>query len=102
MTEPTETYESLWEYCKANGRIVPLPTPWSALYDILAEKRQLPGGGYESPLPLILAAWNSTTGLEKQERFRQHFQWAYDHGQLDQIGAFLRSLPEDKWLHVGE
>jgi hypothetical protein len=40
--------------------------------------------------------------IEKQLRFREHIQWAYDQNQLDEVGTFLRALPEEKWAHFGE
>ena len=29
-------------------------------------------------------------------------QWAADHNQLEEVGAVLRALPEDRWVHFGE
>ncbi len=69
---------------------------------MLADKRQKPSGGWEPPLPLILAAWHETMPIAKQLRFKEHVQWAADHGQLDQLGAYLRALREDEWFHLGE
>jgi hypothetical protein len=40
--------------------------------------------------------------IEKQLRFREHIQWASDQKQLDEVGAFLRALPDEKWAHFGE
>jgi len=40
--------------------------------------------------------------IAKQLRFKEHVQWAADHGQLDQLGAYLRALREDEWFHLGE
>lgn len=100
MTESPETIELLWTYCTIERRVI--PRNWQKVYEMLASKRQLPTGGWEPPLPLILAAWHITTPLEKQLRFRGHVQWAADHGQLEQVGAHLRALREDEWFHYGE
>jgi hypothetical protein len=102
MTVKIETFDSLWAYCTAKKRLVPMPPEWAELHDMLVNTRQKPSGGWEPPLPLILAAWNCTMPIEKQLRFREHIQWAFDQNQLDEVGAFLRALPEEKWVHFGE
>lgn len=100
--ENRETLESLWAYCTANKRLVPMPPEWARLHGMLAGCRQLPSGGWEPAAPLILAAWHSTIPIEKQLRFKEHVQWASDHNQLDEISAFLRGLPEQNWVHFGD
>jgi hypothetical protein len=102
MSETTETFDSLWDYCTANKRLVPMPPQWNELFGLLRNTRQKPSGGWEPPLPLILAAWHHTMPIEKQLRFKEHIQWAQAQGQLDEIDGFLRSLPEAQWCHFGE
>jgi hypothetical protein len=102
MTIEIETFDSLWAYCTANKRLVPMPSEWAELHGMLANTQQKPNGGWEPPLPLILAAWHCTMPIEKQLRFREHLQWASDQNQLDEVGAFLRALPDEKWAHFGE
>jgi len=102
MSSETETIESLWSYCIANKRLVPMPQLWNQLYGLLKNTRQKPTGGWVPPLPLILAAWNTTIPIDKQLRFKEHLQWAQENGQLDQIGKFLRALREEEWCHFGE
>jgi hypothetical protein len=96
----TDTFETLWDYCTANGRAI--PRDWHNFYEMLANKRQKPSGGWEPSLPLILAAWDVTMPIEKQLRFKEHVQWAHDNGQINEVGAYLRSLPEGEWYHFGE
>jgi hypothetical protein len=100
MTIPSETFDSLWACCSANTRVI--PRDWQKFYEMLADKRQQPSGGWEPALPLILAAWHDTMPIEKQLRFKEHVQWAEDHKQLDQVGTYLRALREDEWFHFGE
>jgi hypothetical protein len=95
-----ETFETLWGYCTASGRVI--PRDWNKLYEMLRKRRQKPSGGWEPPLPLILAAWHTTMPIEKQLRFKEHIEWAEDQGQLDEIGRYLRSLKEADWYHFGE
>jgi hypothetical protein len=97
-----ETLESLWKYCTANNRLVPMPPEWNKLYGMLKNTRQKPSGGWEPPLPLILAAWHHSMPIEKQLRFKEHLDWAEREGQLEEVSQFLRSLPENQWCHFGE
>ncbi len=98
----TETFDSLWAYCTTNNRLVPMPPYWNNIYGMLKSARQKPSGAWEPPLPLILAAWHDSSPIAKQLRFKEHLEWAQANGQLDEIGRFLRALPEDKWSHFGE
>lgn len=94
------TFESVWNSCTLNKRLV--PRDWNKLYKMLKNKRQLSNGGWEPPLPLILAAWDASTPIEKQLRFKTHIEWARDQGQMSQIGEYLNSLQENEWFHFGE
>jgi hypothetical protein len=101
-SQNTETFDSLWTYCEENNRLVPAPPEWADLHGMLANRQQKLSGGWEPSAPLILAAWHCTMPIEKHLRFKEHIQWAADHNQLEEVGAFLRSLPEDGWVHIGE
>lgn len=102
MTDTAAAFDALWADCTANNRLVPMPPQWNQLYGLLNNTRQKPSGGWEPPLPLILAAWHHTMPIEKQLRFKEHLEWAQQNDQLAQIGAFLRALPESQWCHFGE
>jgi len=97
-----ETLESLSAYCSSSRRLVPMPERWNELYQMLKNTRQKPSGGWEPPLPLILASWHHSVPLEKKLRFKEHLSWANDQGQIEEVGKFLRSLPENDWCHLGE
>jgi hypothetical protein len=95
-----ETFDTLWSYCTSNNRAI--PRDWNKFWQMLSNKKQKTGGGWEPPLPLILAAWYETSPLEKHLRFREHIQWVEKQNQLDEIGKYLKSLPENEWFHFGE
>ncbi len=97
-----ETFENIWDYCTSNNRVCPQPQKWNELYSMLKNTRQSPSGGWNPPLPLILAAWWDSSDFSKQNRFREHIQWASDNKQAEEIGKFLRLLNEGDWLHLGE
>jgi hypothetical protein len=98
--EMSEDLESLWSYCNQNGRVV--PKEWNKFYKMLANTYQLPSGSWVPALPLILASWHETDADQKQQRFREHLEWAGSHDQLEMIGAYLRSLHEAEWFHQSE
>ena len=95
-----ETIESLWSYCIESNRAI--PKDWNKLWQMLLNKKQKASGGWEPPLPLILAAWFETTPIEKNLRFKEHIQWAAKNNQLEEIGKYLKSLTEEEWYHFDE
>ena len=95
-----EDLDSLWSYCNQKGRVV--PKDWNKFYKMLANTYQLPSGGWVPALPLILASWHETDADQKQQRFREHLEWAGSQDQLGMIGAYLRSLHEAEWFHHSE
>lgn len=99
MTELSHQAHALLDYCNENGRFCPQPQPWNRLWEMLPDRQQKPSGGWKPPLPLILAAWSDTTGLEKMLRLRDHIQWADEHGAIDDVDAYLRGLTEAQWFH---
>jgi hypothetical protein len=96
-----ETYETLIAFCNEAGRICPRPQHWNSLYKMLQDKRRV-GMGWEPPLPLILGAWDDTPPTLKAMRLAEHIEWAANHGGLEPVAKFLRSLPEENWLHIGD
>ena len=100
LSDQPEDLATLWAYCTQKERVV--PRDWNKLYKMLVNRRQLPSGGWEPALPLILAAWHETDADQKQQRFREHLEWAGTHDQLGMIGAYLRSLHEAEWFHHSE
>ena len=97
----TDTVETLVAFCRENGRVCPQPPLWNELWGMLPERQQV-GVGWEPPLPLILAAWDTTPALSKMIRLEDHIRWAEWHGVLAKVSAFVRGLAEEDWHHVGE
>jgi hypothetical protein len=89
----------LIEYVSSNGRVCPLPTRWKELWELLPGRKRV-GDGWEPPLPLILAAWSSTSAVAKKNRLREHIRYAEEHGALAEVNRFLRALPEAEWAHL--
>ena len=100
LADQPEDLTSLWAYCTQKERVI--PRDWNKLYKMLVSRRQLPSGGWEPVLPLILAAWHETDTDQKQQRFREHLEWAESQDQLVEICAYLRSLNGTEWFHLSE
>jgi hypothetical protein len=84
-----------------NGRVCPMPMHWGQLYELLPNRRRK-GAGWEPALPLILAAWHESPALFKALRLKEHLVWAASHGSIDQVYAYMVSLPEGDWYHYNE
>ena len=95
----SDSAESLIAYCRDNSRVCPMPQHWNALWKLLPNRKRV-GGGWEPPLPLILAAWYDTPALWKMLLLTEHIEWAGKHGALETVAAFLRDLREEDWLHL--
>ncbi|TSC95891.1 MAG: hypothetical protein Athens101426_547 [Parcubacteria group bacterium Athens1014_26] len=105
MNSTNETFETLWKYCISNNRLCPKLEKWNNLYDSLKNREKLSGhGGPREPAdPYILYYnWDQIIPIEKQFQFERYIQWASDNNQLEEAGEYLRSLPEDDWIHFGE
>ena len=94
------TLEDALSEAKRNNRVCPQPRKWQELYELLPSKRRV-GNGWEPSLPFILAAWDMPA-LPKMLRFREHLEGAAAHGNIEQVHAFICSLPESEWRHIGE
>jgi hypothetical protein len=89
--------DSLLAYVRSNDRICPVPDRWNELWELLERSRR--SGSESPPPPLILAAWHSTSGLEKILRLDEQIRFAADQKLTDHVDAFLRGLREDEWVH---
>jgi len=96
-----EKYAELLEYVKANGRVCPQPILWNRLWEMLPGRHRVREAWEPAP-PLILAAWWDTPHLLKYLRFLEHLEWAYSHGRIDDVDAYLRALPESDWHHFAD
>jgi len=93
-----ERYKSLLRFVGENDRVCPKPRRWAELYRLLPDTHQLANGGSEPAVPLILGGWDSQDE-EKADRLREHIDWAYQHGALEAVDTFLRSLPDAEWYY---
>ena len=82
------------------GWICPQPMRWNEIYEKLPNRTRK-GGGWNPPLPLILAAWWETSPRQKKERFLQHLAWAERERVLESTIDELSALADEDW-YLGE
>ena len=90
--------EDLLAYTKADGRICPMPEYWNQLWEMLPNKIRV-GMGWKPSLPLILAAWHETPSISKILRLDEHIRYAAEHGALNEVDVYLRSLKSEQWFY---
>jgi hypothetical protein len=95
------TLETAMLVARRNNRVCPRPQRWDAFMALLPPRRTLRGSA-QPPAPPTGAAWNVTPSLTKRLCFREHIEWAERAGVLEDVMAFMQSMAEEEWLHMGE
>jgi len=95
------TLEEVMVEARLFNRVCPVPLRWNDLYLLLPNKVGAGATAQPAP-PLAATAWATTPALAKRMVFREHLEWADRQGVLGQVMAFLRTLPEDEWYHMGD
>ena len=95
------TLEAAMLLARRNNRVCPRPEQWTAFTSLLPV-RKTARGVQSPPAPATGAAWALTPPLTKRLCFREQVEWAESNGALAQAIAFMQSMPEDAWLHMGE
>lgn len=79
------------------NRICPVEPHWSGLCEVLRQ-----AVGLEPPAAIFGPAARSTPKLTKRIRVRDQVEWAAQNGALQVMADFVRALPEDQWVHMGQ
>lgn len=79
------------------NRICPSEPNWSRLCAMLRD-----AAGREPPPPLCGGEARNIPKLTKRIRVRDQVEWAAQNGALQVLAAFVGSLPEDEWIHMGQ
>ena len=97
MMDTTEKLEKLMDYVQEEGRICPREAAWITLWKMLpAAEGEIP------PEPYRQTEGSYRPTLIKVVLLREQLNYAARHGVLDEVDAFLRSLPADEWETVME
>jgi hypothetical protein len=99
--EPLFTLEAVLLVARRNNRVCPRPRRWVELYKLLPV-RATPRGVLKAPPPVMGKAWTSTPALSKRLCVREQIEWAERAGVLEAVMAFMQSMPEEDWVHMGE
>lgn len=86
---------------RRNNRVCPRPERWQELYEQLPPRKTL-RGTQNPPVPPLGSAWAATPPLTKRLLFREHIEWAEATGSLETVMAYMQSMAETDWLHMGE
>lgn len=92
------TVTDAMDEARRNRRICPGQAAWLQLYEMLPGKRQV-GPSWQPAPPVAAQAWDITPSISKRMCLRDQLEWADKYGCLDDVLAFLKSLPEDAWHH---
>jgi hypothetical protein len=95
------TLEAALLLARRNNRVCPRPRRWVELYKLLPG-RQTQRGVQKAPPPVMGSAWTSTPSLTKRLCLREQIEWAERAGVLEAVMAFLQSMSEEEWVHMGE
>jgi hypothetical protein len=95
------TLEAAMVLARRNNRVCPRPERWTA-FTALLPVRTSGRGAQHPPAPATGAAWAITPPLSKRLCFREQVEWADSLGVLEQAMAFMQSMGESEWLHMGE
>lgn len=99
--KPLFTLEGAMLVARRNNRVCPRPAHWDAFMKLLPAKKTL-RGNQQPPAPPTGAAWVVTPSLTKRLCFREQIEWAERAGALEAVMAFMQSMSEQEWLHMGE
>lgn len=99
--EQVFTLEAAMLVARRNNRVCPRPERWNEFVALLPPRKTLRGWA-QPPVAPTGAAWPVTAHLTKRLCFREQIEWAERAGVLESAIAFMQSLPEDEWLHMGE
>lgn len=99
--QPLFTLEAAMLVARRNNRVCPRPERWDEFTALLPARKTL-RGTQQPPAAPTGAAWAVTPPLTKRLCFREQIEWAERNGSLENAMAFMQSLAEEDWLHMGE
>lgn len=77
------------------GPVCPQSPNWNKLWELIGPRQ----GG--SPAPLLLAAWNFSSDIEKRLRLQEQIRWADANGYFGDVYGFITDLDDRDWYYGG-
>lgn len=99
--QPLFTLEAALLVARRNNRVCPRPQRWDEFTALLPARKTL-RGQQQPPAAATGRAWAVTPPLTKRLCFREQIEWAERAGVLESVMAFMQSMTEEEWLHMGE
>lgn len=81
---------------RCRNRAAPREEDWHLLHDLLKAST-----GREPPRPMSATELQRSSPLVMRSRVRDQVEWAEQHRQLELVLRFFKTLPEDRWVHIG-
>jgi hypothetical protein len=98
---PLFTLDTAMLVARRNNRVCPRPVRWTE-FSAMLPPRKTARGQQRPPAAVTGPAWDVTPALTKRLCFREQIEWAERAGLLEAVMAFMQSMREDEWLHMGE
>jgi hypothetical protein len=92
------TVQDVMVEARRYNRVCPQEPQWQRLHALLLQQ---PAPEEPPPPPMTPSEAAVAPPLAKRLRVRDQVEWAERHGLLREVLGFLRSLPEEDWLHIG-
>jgi hypothetical protein len=91
---PDPEVQDVLNEARRNNRVSPADVHWAKLWELLKGAT-----GFEPPP--CAPAGEPVPRLVKRMLLRDQIEWAADHGYVALTYRFLKTIPEDQWLHMG-
>ena len=98
----SEKAKALLEYCLINDRVCPQRDFWNHLWVINAKAKTFDSILNQYKLPLITKDSSEKEKIQRSSRLRKYIEYADKKNLIDEMDAFIRSIPEGKWHHFYE
>jgi hypothetical protein len=95
------TLETALLVARRNNRVCPRPQHWDAFTELLPARKTV-RGTQRPPAAATGVAWTVTPALTKRMCLREQLEWAEAVGVLEPAIAYMQSMAEEEWLHMGE
>lgn len=94
--------KALLEYCLINERVCPIRDYWNHLWVINTQAKTFDSILSQYRTPLLDKNSSEKDKVQRSLRLRKYIEFADKHNLINEMYAFIRSIPETKWHHFYE